>query len=188
MQHINIVGAKGGVGATTVAVAIALDLARTQQASAGQIGIIGYHRDDITATFGCGTRNADRLTDNIWYGTGDDITVVDYGTGNLENMVAGPTFLVTRGCYLALRRAVGNEALMNAVDGVVLFDEPGRALERKDVAGCLGKPIVATIPIDPTVARNIDAGLMAVRTPTMLQKPIHAMLTDQQALLTGATR
>ena len=65
-------------------------------------------------------------------------------------MVRGP-------CYLALRCAV--EAPWRP-DGVVVLSEPGRALGSRDVAAVLGVGVVATVGVDPDVARRIDAGLV----------------------------
>ena len=190
MQQISIIGAKGGVGATTVACALALDLARTADAVPGEIGIVGYHRDDIAATFGCYTKNADRLSADIEYGNGTMITVCDYGPGSIDMLEreSGPAYLVTRACYLALRRSAHDPKKMSMIDGVILIEEPGRALSRREVADVLGKPLVATIPFDPSIARMNDAGVMAVRMPGILQKPIHALVADSGLLKVKADR
>ncbi|MEZ5145051.1 MAG: hypothetical protein R2726_21455 [Acidimicrobiales bacterium] len=75
--------------------------------------------------------------------------------------------LVTRGCYLALRRAL---ALPLRPSSVVLVDEPGRSLGRLDVEEVLGVPVTAQIPWDPSVARAVDAGLLAGRLPRGLER------------------
>jgi len=74
--------------------------------------------------------------------------------------------VVLRPCYLALRRA----RLISHFnpDGIVLVDEPGRALSADDVANCLDTPVVAQIPCDPRVARAVDAGLLSIRPPRSL--------------------
>jgi Flp pilus assembly CpaE family ATPase len=79
---------------------------------------------------------------------------------------ADSSLLVLRPCYLALRRAA-NHALRPA--GVVLVTEVGRALSRADVEAVLGVPVRASIPIDPGVARAVDAGLLAARLPRPLR-------------------
>jgi len=71
------------------------------------------------------------------------------------------SLLVTRLCYLALRRAVRVE---HSATGVILVREVGRALDASDVDGLLGVPIVAEIDADPGVARLVDAGLL-LRSP-----------------------
>ena len=91
--------------------------------------------------------------------------VVDAGTGPPPPALAAAadrTLLVTRACFLALRRAVALDARPT---GVVLVREPGRALRPSDVEHALGAPIVATVPLDPLIARAVDAGLLATALP-----------------------
>jgi len=98
--------------------------------------------------------------------------VVDAGTGTPpEHLVsaADRTWLVTRACYLALRRAVGLEVRPT---GVVLVEEPGRALRSRDVESALDAPVVATLALDPAVARAVDAGLLAARLPRLIQREL----------------
>src|SRR5207248_6148583 len=45
----------------------------------------------------------------------------------------------------------------------VLVAEPGRALSAADTSAVLGVPVVATVPVRPSIARLIDAGLLAGR-------------------------
>lgn len=95
----------------------------------------------------------------------DATVVVDAGTGPppIElRRCADRTWLVTRPCYLALRRAVDTRC---PVDGVVLVDEPGRALTAQDVAAAIGAPVVRTLLLDPAVARAVDSGLLLARLP-----------------------
>jgi len=70
--------------------------------------------------------------------------------------------LVTRPCYLALRSAVRRSTRPT---GVVLVEEPGRALRARDVEASLGAPVVATVLLDPAIARAVDAGLLLARLP-----------------------
>lgn len=94
--------------------------------------------------------------------------VLDAGTGIPSESLrkhALHSFLVIRPCYLALRRAT---AIAKYADGVVLLSEPGRALTRRDVESVLQTPVVAEIPIDASVARAVDAGLLASRLPTAI--------------------
>jgi hypothetical protein len=98
--------------------------------------------------------------------------VVDAGIGPpppalFEDEARG--LLVTRPCYLALRRAV---AMSIRPDGIVLVVEPGRSLRAGDVARTLGAPIVATISVDPAVARAVDAGLLRARLPRAIGREL----------------
>lgn len=106
---------------------------------------------------------------------GDHRTVVaDCGSdpsGPVLAMVAGAarSVLVTRPCFLSLRRALAAPVRPSEV---VLVAEPGRALTRHDVEGCLGAPVVAEVAVDPKVARAVDAGLLSVRLPRTLSRDL----------------
>ncbi|MEY2567564.1 MAG: hypothetical protein QOE35_2093 [Actinomycetota bacterium] len=84
---------------------------------------------------------------------------------------AGLSLLVLRPCYIALRRAV---AAPLRPSGVVLIEEPGRSLGRRDVEDVLGVPVRAQIPWDPAVARSVDAGLLGTRVPRPLHRALRA--------------
>lgn len=101
-------------------------------------------------------------------------TVVDCGAdpaGAALCVAAGATrsILVTRACFLSLRRAL-NAPLRPSE--VVLLSEPGRSLTRTDVEACLGAPVVADVAVDPVVARAVDAGLLASRLPRALAREL----------------
>jgi hypothetical protein len=93
---------------------------------------------------------------------------------------AGTSLLVVRPCYLALRRAVAWLSSPEAVrvDGVVLVEEPGRALDATDVARAVGVPVRATVPIDPAVARAVDAGLLTVRLPRSFGRALTSLVPE----------
>ena len=95
--------------------------------------------------------------------------VVDAGTGPPPGALLdgrARSLLVTRACYLSLRRAVGHDRRPSAI---VLVAEPGRALRAADVECALGAPVVATVSIDPAVARAVDAGLLSARLPRVIR-------------------
>lgn len=97
---------------------------------------------------------------------------IDAGTGTppaeLVEM-ADRSLLVTRPCYLALRRAV---RCAIRPTGVILVEEPGRGLTRRDVEHALGVPVEATLSIDPAVARAVDAGLLTTRVPRVIAREL----------------
>ncbi|MCU1351461.1 MAG: ATPase involved in chromosome partitioning, partial [Acidimicrobiales bacterium] len=103
--------------------------------------------------------------------------VVDCGrlvaAGAAATIAASSTrsLLVTRACYLALRRA--SQAPV-APSGVVLVTEPGRSLGRRDVEEVTGAPVVAELALDPAVARAVDAGILAARLPRSFQRALRA--------------
>lgn len=104
--------------------------------------------------------------------------VVDCGTapdGARAALVerAGRSLLVTRPCYLGLRRAVSSS--LPRPTGVVVVREPERALSAKDIEQALDIPVVAEVPYDPAVARVVDAGLLAARMPRVLDAALAAV-------------
>ncbi|MEP7201087.1 MAG: hypothetical protein ABI894_00660 [Ilumatobacteraceae bacterium] len=94
--------------------------------------------------------------------------VIDAGTGcpPLElHEAAQHSLLVIRPCFIAIRRA---QHLHIRPTGIVLVDEPGRALTSGDLEHALGVPVVAEVRLDPAVARAVDAGLLIARLPRSL--------------------
>ena len=83
--------------------------------------------------------------------------------------VATRSLLVVRPCYLALRRAVEAPARPT---GVVVVDEGDRALRADDVARAVDAPVVAVVPAEPSVARAVDAGVLARRVPRRLARSL----------------
>jgi len=79
------------------------------------------------------------------------------------------SLLVLRPCYLALRRALD---LPVRPTGVVLVCEPGRALGRRDIEDVVGVRVQAEVDVDPTIARAVDAGLLASRLPRSLSRAL----------------
>lgn len=89
-----------------------------------------------------------------------DVTL-DAGTGWLPPEVlaaARETILVTRPCYMSLRRAVR----LTRPSRVFAVNEPGRALGVDDVGHVLGLTPVR-IPWDTAISRAVDAGLLVQR-------------------------
>ncbi|CAN5426813.1 hypothetical protein BH23ACT3_BH23ACT3_16980 [soil metagenome] len=98
--------------------------------------------------------------------------VIDGGTGVppvAAHELVDRSLLVTRSCYMALRRAVASPLRPSAI---VLVSEPGRALRAIDVETAVGAPVIATVAIDPAVARAVDAGLLAARLPRLIQRDL----------------
>lgn len=98
--------------------------------------------------------------------------VVDAGTrpGCAAQAVvreADRSVLVTRPCYLALRRLSGMEL---APTEVALVREGARVLGAGDVTDAVGVPVRTTVPHDPSIARAVDAGLLAARLPRGLAR------------------
>ena len=207
--------AKGGVGTTVVATALALVLARSSPSGAVLADVAG----DAAAVLGLADPGDPGLAG--WLAAGADVPAdalarleLDVGNGlsllpsgstpitgtsdrgdvlagllasdgrvvvadcgRLDRsdvavaLAAGATqsLLVTRACYLALRRA-GMAAVRPS--GVILVTEPGRALGRSDVEQVVGAPVRAEIALDPAIARAVDAGVLSARLPRGLERAL----------------
>lgn len=105
---------------------------------------------------------------NQW---GCDVTV-DVGTRvPPEQLIsrADRSLLVTRPCYLSVRRAVRSQTRPT---GVILVDEPGHGLRQRDIEHALGVPVEAVVSLDPSVSRAVDAGLLASRLPRVMTRAL----------------
>lgn len=83
------------------------------------------------------------------------------------------SLLVTRACYLALRRA---EKAPVRPSGVVLVREPGRWIDAPGIERTVGAPVVAQIDHDPAVARAVDSGRLVKRPPRPLTRQLGSLL------------
>ncbi|MCB1026228.1 MAG: hypothetical protein KDB24_00510 [Microthrixaceae bacterium] len=86
--------------------------------------------------------------------------------------------VVTRACYLALRRFRG---LGLTCDASVFVQEAQRALARSDVAETLGAEVIATVDVDPAVARAVDSGMLGARPPRRLDRAMTALASGLAA-------
>lgn len=182
--------AKHGQGCTTTAAAFALVVARGIGADSRPVLLTGRDLDDLAAVLGMPCPMGDALgylvtaeavtrLDKI---PGDAIRVDDAGAER-RAVPTGPgdVFIVTRGCYLALRRLHARADLC-AGTGLVMVTEPGRALTGRDAANVAGLPVMADVPYDVTVSRAVDAGLLSTRLP----RPLHLALARMaRALVTN---
>ena len=188
---------KGGQGCTTIAAALAVLAARSNQPTllldtrGDAAAILGVSDPAPASTVADAIANAvepcDRL--RVVSVTGDQIdadaisaiselvaaghrVIVD--TGNDHDVLhrfdplSPHRLLVTRPCYLALRRAIG---VPFVPDHVVLISEHQRCLTERDVSLALALP-VTSVPYAPGIARAIDAGLLAARLPRCLANAI----------------
>ena len=91
--------------------------------------------------------------------------------------VSDASLLVIRECYLALRRAAASSATGRAF-GLVVLQEPGRALGPADVAQVLGRPVTARVPMRVAIARAVDAGVLPARLPEPLARAADQILRE----------
>jgi hypothetical protein len=90
-----------------------------------------------------------------------------------DEVAGARSLLVVRPCYLALRRVT---SCGERPDGVVVVREPGRALRTSDVCEVAGAPLLAEIPHHPSIARVVDAGLLASRLPAVLERALRPVV------------
>jgi len=102
-----------------------------------------------------------------------DAGSIDTGFGAEIVRCADQRLLVVRCCYLALRAAAADSL---QATGVIVVREPNRALGLADVESVVGSPVVASIAVDPAVARAIDAGLLRARPPRRLLRAMAAVM------------
>jgi hypothetical protein len=113
-------------------------------------------------------------------------TIVDAGSAETPARralveVADVSMVVVRGCYLGLRRAV-HSPLLGRAAGVVLVEEQGRSLGAAEVADVLDLPVVARVPVRSSIARAVDAGVLAARLPDALTRPTARLLARVELL------
>ena len=135
-------------------------LGRLERPAGDGLAVLPRGRGDLAPDRGRGARRAAR------HATPRPV-VADCGTdpsGVALTVAAGATrsILVTRPCFLSLRRAWRCRCDPRRWCS---SSEPGRALTRADVEDCVGAPVVAEVAVDPQVARAVDAGLLATRLP-----------------------
>jgi hypothetical protein len=101
----------------------------------------------------------------------DDTTTV-VGATHVFAAQATKSLLVTRACFLSLRRAI---ALPLCPSGVVVLREPGRDSFPTDaIETAIGAPVVAEVPFHPTVASAVDAGDLGRSVPRRLARALRA--------------
>lgn len=160
-RTIRLASVKGGTGVTTTAVALAGVLHKQGHT----VTVESHDPFDLGAIAGESTPSGTLELE----GTSETrYTVIDSGIEPTDTRqpAVGTEILVIRACYVALSRASRlYENLTERFDGVILLVEDGRALNANDVRGILGLPVVAELPVDPAIARAVDAGLLLRRPP-----------------------
>ena len=127
------------------------------------------HRGDTDLIFA--THTYGQLTGGL--GHYDHVIIDTHNAAYAWTLHADRRLLVTRPCYLALRRS----AVTPRPDAVVLINEHQRALNATDIETVLGIPVTATVPYHPAIARAIDAGLLTTRLPRELARALRPLLT-----------
>lgn len=98
--------------------------------------------------------------------------------------VADAALVVIRPCYLGLRAAVADPRLRSSA-GVVVVEEPGRALDAEDVGSVLGLPVLGRFPRRAEIARAVDAGVLRDHLPPALASGAATVLDRLAGLANG---
>lgn len=177
---IAVAQSKGGAGASTLRVAMALVASREGL----NVALLGDDPDHA-AILGMASepegpvrfREGLTIAPNLAATRASefDLVVIPYECLPIDGPAADKTVMATRADYLALRHAVAMP-ITERLDGCVLFEESGRSLGVRDVTNVLGAPCLATIGIRASTARVIDAGVLASRLPDALARPVRELL------------
>jgi len=160
METIAVYGTKGGAGTTVVAAAIAIERSGTLD-SPDACAVLGRPDGSPEVALGAGPLVEDRGV----------VTTTNRPNGKV------PAILVTRACYLGLRSALRTD--LSGFRGVVLVEEPGRALGVGDVEATLDLPVLAIVPWEPSVARAVDSGLLEARMPVSLRRMVARLKSER---------
>ncbi len=82
---------------------------------------------------------------------------------------ADRSVLVTRACYLGLRRAA---SVAQRIDVVVLVREAGRELDRAQVGRSLSVDLVVEVDYDPMLSRLVDSGRLLDRDHRVIDRAL----------------
>lgn len=176
-MKVNIIGAKGGVGASVLTVMLAYHFGAVATGSSltsvrDHRRIMGLPDYDIAVT-----------EVNTVFGSGRSVFSDSRFTkgGGYRNIV------VVDNSYLAMRRLhtyIGKPD----VHGLVVLLRPQRALLLDDVRSVLGAiPLVGVIDETVEMARCIDAGLTRTRLPKLFARQLEQIATALQSIDAGVT-
>jgi MinD-like ATPase involved in chromosome partitioning or flagellar assembly len=164
---------KGGSGCTVTAATLALLLAPRHRGGGHVVDLAG----DLSATLGV-PESADHHPRDVnsalqlhTCSHRDRLGTVITDWDRVVSLVGSLSGPVVVPCYLALRRATTQKpAGSRAPDGVVVVNEPNRALGPKDVETVLRVPVRAVVPFDASISRAVDAGLLSHRIPKVAEE------------------
>jgi len=168
-------GASGGIGTSTIMHATALKLATADL----PVYIAGvYLVDDSRHGF---AELAARET-GVLFMSG---SLSPWDRASFDNPEAPFTIGVVANSYLSTRRAAGFQA--GDIDAWVLSNISSNALQLRDVERIVYAPVVATVDINPRVARLVDAGLL-IDDRSRIRAGLHLALRSLVSTIKEAIR
>lgn len=129
-------------------------------------GWSGGRVDDLVAALAADRRHI--VVDGGVIGTRQESSSLDLLKHRLL-AEAGRSVLVTRACYLGLRRAAN---VAQRIDVVVLVREAGRELDRGDIARSLSVDHVVEVDYDPMLSRLVDSGRLVDRSHRVIDRAL----------------
>ena len=117
------------------------------------------------------TQNAEMQWSNVIVDVG---TLKQNDTTGREVLLeeADRSLLVVKSCFLAVHATVG---LTSRAQGIVVVCDEERRITDNDIAAALELPVVATVVLQPAVARAVDAGLLVARLPRAFVRSLEAL-------------
>ena len=121
----------------------------------------------------------------------ENIYVIDVGTKSDEIAKAfieasDLVFMVIRGCYIGLSRAMAHPFREN-IDVVLVVEESGRTITSKQITSTLKLNCVIEVEARRDYARSVDAGVMLFRTPKNMISSIDHFVDDVRKNIELAT-
>jgi hypothetical protein len=178
MRTVRFIGAGGGVGTTTAALAYGR-LAAEAAGRSSSVVVASDDWDGLAGLAGLDSTGAGASSGAIELGGGlvlgdagrrgwgrraIELLVIDGGSvrhPGAAELLDGLTVLVLRGpSFGGLRAALRWMGEGGAPAGVVLVAEPGRSLGEGEAVSVLGVPVLVRVELDAAVARCGDAGVM----------------------------
>ena len=103
--------------------------------------------------------------------------VIDFGQANLPlafDKLIHTHYMVTRPCYLSLRRAVNLDQRFSAV---IVVQEHDRVLTTSDVESVMKLKCAAEVPYSSDISRRVDSGLLKSRLPLLLHAALSPLVS-----------
>ena len=190
MRTMTITGAKGGVGTSTIACAVALTLAKQGSNVSLRTSNEYGSTAELAAMLGMTTPVVTDSGEGRWTEVGDTSLTLTSGFLSrvpqacewdiIDNDAKRPIdaavrVLVVRNDYGSLQRAT--TWWKHRYTHLVLVREPHRALDKRDIIAATGHEGLTIIEHDPAIARAIDAGLLTARLPVQLNLATDVLLS-----------
>lgn len=178
MRTLSIINVKGGQGVSTLVAATGC----LAVANGETVAIVSPDDDDdMSSILGGTTEGLSMFSLSEWNRCNRrefDFAIFDgFNGSHYAEPGESQTLVMTKACYVSLRTITRLQAGGAEYDGIVLFLEVGRALNKADIEQATGLRTVAVVVSDPAIARTVDAGMMSYRIPEVLKVSARTILS-----------